>query len=179
MISLYASTPQWLGTVWYLVLILRGSKVVGRSAVKVTALSARRPSRSHWRASSGSVGVYAGGERERKGDGNEGANCFQWILKSNLSPQCMDLAARKWNIDDYGENKGKWLRYTIDLKATDLCRTCLNRQYVSPGLYGSVYTYHKFNTAEVHRYYIILICSLCYSQKQCYIDNPYRSTATK
>lgn len=49
--------------------------------------------------------VCGEGERKRMGDGNEGANCFQWILKSNLSPQCMGQAARKWNIDDYGENK--------------------------------------------------------------------------
>jgi len=46
-------------------------------------------------------------ERKRMGDGNEGANCFQWILKSNSSPQCSAQAAHKWNIDDYGENKGK------------------------------------------------------------------------
>lgn len=53
------------------------------------------------------MGVHAEGKRKRVGDGNEGANCFQWILKSNPSPQRMGLAARKWNIDDYGENKGK------------------------------------------------------------------------
>ena len=55
----------------------------------------------------GSMGVCGEGERKSMGDGNEGANCFQWILKSNPGPQCMGLAARKWNIDDYGENKGK------------------------------------------------------------------------
>lgn len=103
------------------------------------------------------------GELKRMEDGNEGANCFQWILKSNSSPRCMDLAARKWNIDDYGENKGKWLRYMIDLKATDLCRTCLNRQYVSPGFYRSVYTCPRFNIAEVGKYHIILIYILYYS----------------
>lgn len=74
---------------------------------KATALSAPRPLGSDWRANLGSMSVYWEGERKRMGDGNEGANCFQWILKSNPSPQCLGLAARKWNIDDYGENKGK------------------------------------------------------------------------
>lgn len=60
------------------------------------------------------------------------------------APSAWARAACKWNIDDYGENKGKWPRYMIDLKATDLCRTCLNRQYISPGFYGSVYTYCSF-----------------------------------
>lgn len=48
-----------------------------------------------------------GGAEERMGDGNEGANCFQWILKSNSRPQRLAKAAHKWNIDDHGENKGK------------------------------------------------------------------------
>lgn len=51
----------------------------------------------------------------------------------------------------------------IDLKATDLCGTCLNRQYVSPGFYRSTYTYPRFNVAEVGKYYIILIYILYYS----------------
>lgn len=40
-------------------------------------------------------------------DDNEGANCFQWILKSNCSSQCLAKAAHKWNIDDSGEKSGK------------------------------------------------------------------------
>lgn len=55
-----------------------------------------------------SAGVYGRGQsRKRVGDDNEAANCFHWILKLNLSPQCTGRVARKWNIDDRSENKGK------------------------------------------------------------------------
>lgn len=107
--------------------------------------------------------VNVKGKWKRMGDGNEGANCFQWILKSNSLPQCMGLVVRKWNIDDQSENKGKWPRCMIDLKATDLYRTCLNRQHILPGVYGSVYAYHRFYIAEMCKYYIISICILYYS----------------
>lgn len=106
--------------------------------------------------------VNAKGMWKRMGDGNEGANCFQWILKSNSIPQCTGPLAHKWNIDDQSENKGKWPRCMIDLKATDLCRTCLNRQHISPGFYGSVCTYRRFNIAEMCKYYVISICSLLF-----------------
>lgn len=49
------------------------------------------------------------GEQKRKGNNNEGANCFQWILKSKPSgPPGGHGPAVCWrNIDDCGENKGK------------------------------------------------------------------------
>lgn len=65
-----------------------------------SALSPEGPRGHTGEQARAALGVYAGDERKRKGDGNEGANCFQWILKSNPSPQRTDLAARKWNIDD-------------------------------------------------------------------------------
>lgn len=133
----------------------------GLDLCKVTVLHAGRLSSAWRRASPRQRDVD--GERNNMGDGNERANCFQWILKSNPSPQCMGLATREWNIDDFGENEGKWPCNMIDLKATDLRRTRLNRQYISPGFYGSVYTYRRFNIAEVHKYCIISICSLDYS----------------
>lgn len=107
--------------------------------------------------------VNAKGKWKRMGDGNEGANCFQWILKSTSIPQCMVPLAHKWNIDDQSENNGKWPRCMIDLKAADLCRTCLNRQHISPASYGSVCACCRFNTAERCKYYDISICSLYYS----------------
>lgn len=51
--------------------------------------------------------VNTKGKWERMGDGNEGANCFQWILKLNSIPQCTGPLMHKWNIDDQSENKGK------------------------------------------------------------------------
>lgn len=85
---------------------LKKGKDCAPDLCKVTALPAQRPLRGQT-GSTGCVSWREGGEQQRTGDGNEGANCFQWILKSNPSPQCMEEAARKWNIDDRGENKGK------------------------------------------------------------------------
>lgn len=95
------------------------------------------------------------------GNGREWKMVMKELIASSgfwnrtLAPSARGRAAHKWNIDDRGENKGKWPSCMIDMKATHLCRTCLNRQYVPPGFYGSVYTYHRFNIAEVHKYYII------------------------
>lgn len=115
---------QWLGTLWFITIKLQ---VFGPSS----ASQQQRPLRSDCRVNARRLWALRG-KWKRKGDGNEGANCFQWILKSNSIPQCMGLVVRKWNIDDRSENKGKWPRCMIDLKATDLCRTCLYRQHISP-----------------------------------------------
>lgn len=120
------------------------------------------------------------GERRRAGDGNEGANCFQWILKSNPNPPPRAQAGLCTNgilmtVVKIRENDPGCM---IDVKATDLCRTCLNRQYVPPGFYGSVYTYSGFNIAEVHKYYIISFYSLYYSWQEHCIDSPHSSSAT-
>lgn len=131
---------QWLGTLWFITIKLQ---VFGPGSAR----QQQRPPRSDCSVNARRLWALRG-KWKRKGDGNEGANCFQWILKSNSIPQCTGLVVRKWNIDDHSENKGKWPRCMIDLKATDLCRTCLNRQHISPVFYGSVYTYHRFNIAE-------------------------------
>lgn len=80
------------------------------TTLMVAHLLAVRPLRSHWVEKKKLIQhgyVWQRGSGRERGDGNEGANCFQWILKSNSNPQCLVQAAHKWNIDERGENKRK------------------------------------------------------------------------